>query len=139
MDFRLPLPNQSVDRIALGSVLTHIFEDEIVHYMCEMRRVLKPDGLAYVTFFLYTDEAVAASRRDNLTPYNLRFEHAYGDGCYVNDARYPTGAVAYTQEAMDRMIAKSGLKLARPFLRGMWSGIYPNAEDGQDVALLRAG
>lgn len=137
-EFRLPMPDNSVDRIALGSVLTHIFEDEVVHYMREMARILKPDGLVYATFFLYRPEVVAKSRAESLTPYNLRFEHAYGDGCYVNDATYPTGGVAYTDEAMQRMIGNSGLRLVRPYLKGGWSGYYPaeEVEDGQDVAIL---
>ena len=136
MDFQIPLPDRSVDRVAAGSVLTHIFEDEITYYMKEIARTLRPGGLAYLTFFLYTEEAVAASRRDNLTPYNLRFEHPYGPGCYINDLAYPTGAVAYTAEAMQRMIDGSGLKLARPYLKGLWSGLYPDGDDGQDVAVL---
>lgn len=137
MDFRIPLPDRSVDRVTAGSVLTHIFRDEVTHYMKEIARVLKPEGLAYLTFFLYTEEAVAASRRNNLTPYNLRFEHAYGPGCYINDPAYPTGAVAYTPEAMQAMIDESGLKLARPYLKGLWSGLYADGDDGQDVAVLR--
>lgn len=139
MDFRLPMADRSVDRIALGSVFTHIFEDEVVYYMREMARVLKPDGLVFATFFLYTDEIIAKSRAKSLTPYNLRFEYPYGEGCYVNDATYPTGGVAYTDEAMTRMIAKSGLRLDRPYLKGSWSGFYPPEEtdDGQDVAILR--
>jgi len=138
LDYKLPAPDRSVDRVALGSVLTHIFEDEAVHYMKEIARVLKPNGLAYVTFFLYSEEIVAASRTNNATPYNLRFEYPYGDGCFVNDATYPTGGVAYTEEAMQRMISHSGLRLARPYLKGYWSGFYPKAEtdDGQDVAIL---
>jgi glycosyltransferase involved in cell wall biosynthesis/SAM-dependent methyltransferase len=138
-DFTFPIAARSVDRIALGSVFTHIFSSEIAHYLREIARVLKPDGLAYATFFLYDEKVVMASRNNNVTPYNLRFEHAYGDGCYINDPQFPTGAVAYTDEAMKRMISESGLRLARPYLKGLWSGFYSasEADDGQDVALLR--
>ena len=136
MDFKLPVADGSIDRIALGSVFTHLFEEEIVHYMREIRRVLKPDGLAYATFFLYSDETVAASRKNNLTGFNLRFEHTYGDGCFVNDLSYPTGAVAYTDEAMRRMINRAGLYLDRPYLKGWWSGVHAVPDDGQEVAIL---
>src|SRR5262249_17511878 len=71
VDFSLPAPDSSIDRVALGSVFTHLFEEEIIHYMKEIRRVLKPDGLAYATFFLYSDETIAASRKNNLTDFNL--------------------------------------------------------------------
>jgi len=136
-DFSLPAADRSVDRIVLGSIFTHLFEDEVVHYMREIARVLKPSGLAYATFFLYSDETIAAARRTDRTPFKLRFEHPYGDSCYVNDAQYPTGAVAYTDAAMRRMIGQAGLTLDRPYLKGWWSGAYEAADDGQEVAILR--
>ncbi len=136
MDFRLPVADGSVDRICAGSVFTHLFEDEIVHYMKEIRRVLKPGGLAYTSLFLYSPETIAASRKNNVTHNNLMFEHPYGDGCYINDADYPTGAVAFTDESFQRMIRKAGVKLARPYLRGAWSGLHAEPDDGQEVAIL---
>src|SRR5262249_50089220 len=136
LDFVLPTEDRSVDRVVLGSIFTHLFEDEVVHYMKEMARVLKPGGLAYATFFLYSPETLAAARRTDRTPFKLRFDHAHGDGCYVNDAKYPTGAVAYTDAAMRRMIERAGLALDRPYLKGWWSGAYEQADDGQDVAIL---
>lgn len=137
-DFRFPVEDHSVDRIAVGSVFTHLFEDEVVHYMKEIKRALKPNGLAYATFFLYAEDAIAASRQKSATSFNLRFEHSYGDGCFVNDPTYKTGAVAYTQEAILRMINKSELKLSKPLIRGYWSGLFTNSDDGQDVAILGA-
>jgi SAM-dependent methyltransferase len=137
MDFPLPAADRSIDRVALQSVLTHIFEDEVVHYLSEIARVLKPGGLAYVTFLLYSPEIVAASRKNRLTRYGLTFEHKYADGCYVDNAQFPTGGVAYTEEAMHRMIDRAGLKLVRPFLKGKWSGYHAQPDDdGQDVAIL---
>lgn len=136
LDFHLPVQNNTIDRIALGSVFTHLFEDEVVHYLHEIKRALKPDGLAYATFFLYEDVAISASRKKSCTPFNLRFEHPNGEGCYVNDPVYKTGAVAYTKEAILRMIDKAGLKLAKPMIRGSWSGLFPDSDDGQDVAIL---
>ncbi len=47
LDFTLPVPDRSVDRVALASVFTHLFENEIVHYLKEIARILKPDGLPY--------------------------------------------------------------------------------------------
>lgn len=135
-DFALPVPDRSVDRIALGSVFTHLFEDDIVHYMKEIKRILKPEGLVYATFFVYTEKDVAASRAKSNTPYNLRFEHAHTPGCFVNDATYKTGAVSYTQETIERMISQAGLKLSRPLIRGYWSGLFTESTDGQDVAIL---
>jgi SAM-dependent methyltransferase len=136
MDFRLPAEDGSVDRIFLGSVFTHLFEEEITHYMKEIRRVLRPDGLAYATFFLYSPEIIEAARRTKRSPNGLTFEYSYGDGCYISDASYPTGSVAFTDEAIQRMIKNASLKLARPYLPGWWSGFFEEAADGQEVAIL---
>jgi SAM-dependent methyltransferase len=137
LDYRLPAADRSIDRVGLQSLLTHIFEDEVVHYLSEIARVLKPDGLAYVTFLLYSEDIVAASRINDATPYGLRFEYRYADGCYINNVRYPTGGVSYTDEAMQRMIRRSGLRLTRPYLKGYWSGYHADPDDdGQDVAIL---
>jgi SAM-dependent methyltransferase len=137
MECRLPVPDGSVDRIALASVFTHLLEDEVVHYMREFRRVLKPGGLVYASFFLYTPEALQAAVTSGNTSWKATFACAHGDGVYANDLTYPRAAVAYTDAAMQRMMAKAGLKLARPYLKGWWSGLHGDqAEDGQDAAIL---
>ena len=137
MDYRLPAADGSVDRIALASVFTHLLEDEVAHYMREFRRVLKPGGLVYASFFLYTPEALLAAVNSGNTAWKATFECALGDGVYGNDPLYPRGAVAYTDAAMQRMLGKAGLKLVRPYLKGWWSGLHGDqAEDGQDAAIL---
>jgi ubiquinone/menaquinone biosynthesis C-methylase UbiE len=135
-DFALPAEDHSVDRMSIGSVFTHLFEEEIIHYLKEIKRVLKSGGMAYATFFLYSDDAVMASRANSITPFKLRFEHPNGNGCFVNDPFYKTGAVAYTEESILRMIKKAGLELAYPLIRGGWSGLFEGCDDGQDVAIL---
>jgi ubiquinone/menaquinone biosynthesis C-methylase UbiE len=136
MDFELPVKDRSVDRIVLASVFTHLLEEEVVHYLHEFRRVLKTSGLAYATFFLYSEEAVASARRTRKTPWEAKFEHPYGDGVYGNDSVYPRAAVAFTDEAMRRMIGRAGLRLVRPYLTGWWSGLHDDSVDGQDAAIL---
>jgi SAM-dependent methyltransferase len=136
LDFQLPAPDRSIDRVFLGSVFTHLFETEITHYMKEICRVLRPGGVAYATFFLYTQEIVEAARRTLRTPFGLTFEHAYGDGCFISNPSYPTGAVAFTSDATDRMMKNAHVKLVQPLLPGGWSGYFEEWADGQEVALL---
>jgi SAM-dependent methyltransferase len=134
---RLPADDDTVDRIVLASVFTHLLEDEVIHYMQEFRRVLKPAGRVYASFFLYSPEAVEAAKIHGNTLWKATFEHQYGDGVYGNDPVYPRGAVAYTDAAMQRMLNNAGLRLMRPYLKGWWSGLHGDqAEDGQDVAIL---
>lgn len=55
-DIRIPLKDNSVDRIFLFSVFTHMMRPEIEHFLREFRRMLKSDGLIYATTFVYNDE-----------------------------------------------------------------------------------
>jgi SAM-dependent methyltransferase len=135
-DFELPVEDKSVDRILLASVFTHLFPDEVVHYMRQFRRVLKPSGLVYATFFLYSEAAIAAAQTKGNTSWKATFAHPCGDGAYSNDPVYPRGAIAFTDEAMRRMIGEAGLRLMKPYLRGWWSGLHEECDDGQDVAIL---
>ncbi|TDN67206.1 methyltransferase family protein [Paraburkholderia sp. BL10I2N1] len=135
-DITLPAENNSIDRIILFSVFTHMFQADIEHYLGEFRRVLKPDGMVYATTFIFNDEILHSARATNLTPFDLRFEYEATPGCRINDPVHPLGAVAYTKETWDVMSRRSGLRYAKPFLKGAWSGFYPDPQDGQDVVIL---
>lgn len=132
-DVRLPLPNQSTDRILLQSVFTHMFEHDILHYLKEFRRLLKPDGMVCTSFFIYDDETL---KRAATSPLGLTFLHPHGEGCRINDPKHPEGAVAYTLPVLERLFAAADLELARPIGRGFWSGLQ-GLSDGQDMVVLR--
>src|SRR5687768_3197038 len=102
--YRFPIPDGSVDRIVLASVFTHMLAHEVLHYMREFRRVLKPNGLVYASFFLYSVEALAAAEVRGNTSWKATFAHELADGVYGNDPVYPRGAVAYTDETMRTLI-----------------------------------
>ena len=132
----LPVPDARVDRVIMQSVFTHMLRADVAHYLGEIRRVMKPGALAYLTVFLFHDALLARAQETNLTVFNLRFEHEVEPGCRINDLAHPTGAVAYTNDLMDKLIAEAGLRHARPPLLGSWSGYYPEPQDGQDVLIL---
>ncbi len=137
-DFRLPLADASVDRIGLESVFTHLLRDEVLHYMKEFARVLKPDGLVHASFFLYSREALLAAESLGSTAWKATFSLPHGDGVYSNDPAYPRGAVAYTDAAMREMMREAGLTTDRPYIKGAWSGLWgEQAEEGQDAVILR--
>ena len=136
LEFKLPVPEGSVDRIFLSSVFTHLFEEEVLHYMREFARVLKPDGQVYATFFLHSPEALEAAKSQGTTAWKARFDIPLSPGVYANDPAFPRGAVAITNATMRRLIDEAGLRLIRPYLKGSWSGLHAEADDGQDVAIL---
>lgn len=138
MDFSLPVPDASMDRILLSSVFTHLLEDEIMHYLRKFHRVLAPGGLNYASLFHLIPEALEAARTKHNTSWLPKFDLPLGDGVFANNADFPRGAAGFTDTAARRMIATSGLELDRPFLKGWWSGLHgEDADDGQDVMMLR--
>src|ERR1700728_206772 len=130
---RFPIEDGSVDLIILQSVFTHMFEDDIVHYLSELRRVLRPNGSVFASFFILDHESLAltATRGDALT-----FQHRWGSGCRISDGQNPEEAVGYTPKALDRMLRRSGMQLDQPLHHGWWSG-RQDALDGQDIAILK--
>lgn len=139
MDFSIPADDRTVDRIFLYSLFTHLLEDEVLHYLREFRRILKPDGLVFASFFLYPGKPIDLL---NLAPQvcqnYLSFAKHYGNGVYGSGVSN-RGSVAYTDEAMRRMFDNAGLHLVRPYLKGQWSGEHGSASESfQDVAILRA-
>ena len=130
-DCTLPVNDGSVDRIILWSVFTHMFAADIAHYLQEFGRVLKPDGLVYATCFVVDDDIIDTARRTNLTIYGLTFEHLYEQGCFVQDAERPAGAVAYTEEALYKIVRAGGTRtratdhtrrMVRSFQIALWAG-----------------
>ena len=131
-DVRLPATDNSVDKIFMWSVFTHMSEETIKHYLGEFKRILKDDGLAFASCFIVNDKVREAASLVNLTPYDLKFEHLYGDGCYINNLDYPMGAVAFTESKVDQMLESSGMVRKSEFFRGAWSGFWEDPSDGQD-------
>jgi lipopolysaccharide biosynthesis protein/GT2 family glycosyltransferase len=132
----IPLQSNTADLIIAQSVFTHLLRADILHYMKEFRRLLKPGGLAFATLFIVNDHILASARATNLTQWNLTFDHEIDSGCRINNPLQVNETVAYTTEALDQMIKETGLKLARPLLKGRWSGYFSKPEFGQDVAIL---
>ncbi len=55
-----PHPDSSFDLILLTSVMTHLLEQDMQHYLAEVSRMLAPGGVAYASFFLYASLDLAA-------------------------------------------------------------------------------
>jgi SAM-dependent methyltransferase len=136
-NINIPLSNNSVDLIILWSVVTHLFEKDIIHYFKEFNRVLKPNGIVMATCFLVDDKILEIIKTVNLTPFDLRFEHSYGRGCFINNKEVPAGAVAFTRDKILHMLDKADLELDRPICTGSWWGNLKGNGFGQDVLFLR--
>lgn len=137
-DIKLPTGNDSIDRVILQSVFTHMFEVDIVHYLKEFNRVLRPGGKVFASFFIFDDKTLHLAQKNKFKSHKvtLTFEYPHGDGCRINDENYPEGAVAYTREVLDRMLQKSSLALDQPIHLGHWCG-REGTPDGQDIVIMK--
>jgi SAM-dependent methyltransferase len=129
----LPVADGSIDRIVLQSVFTHMFEPDITHFLREFRRVLRAEGRVFASFFVLEPESVRLAQE---TPDVLKFAHARGNGCRINDLASPEAAVAYTPAALRRMVRRARFTLDQPVHLGSWCG-RQGVEDGQDIAILK--
>lgn len=133
---RLPVVDQIIDRVILQSVFTHMLPAELEHYLSELKRVMRPEALAFITVFIYDDAVLASTRHKDRLIYGFQFAHEVVAGCRVNSLEFPTGSVAYTEAFLSAAISRNGLRHARQHLKGAWSGHHTDAEYGQDVLIL---
>lgn len=82
---RVPVEDGSVDTVLLASVFTHIGSyDDCLHYMSEVRRVLKAGGRLYVTWF--TSPPNDVSTLTERTAFTMDQVHAALEGFTVTDS-----------------------------------------------------
>jgi len=116
------------DFVILISVLTHLDWTETRHYLSEVRRLLAPGGLAFVTFYLHSPRlrSTRGPRFDALFPFR------------AGRARFNVGAHAFSHEERGVLeaCAKAGLSLSRPIIYGDWTAASPGPWPPQDALVL---
>lgn len=112
-DYVFPFEDESFDLIILASVFTHLLAEDTFNYLKEIRRLLKPGGLCFSTWYLLGhDVEVDYLRRK------------------VREAQ-----VGYGFRYCAEMLERCGLTLAGEPVLGWWRG--DKGPMGQDLLLLR--
>lgn len=120
--YRFPVADGAVDLLLAKSVFTHLLAAEVTHYLDEIRRVLSPNGRAFVTYFLFADLDASVPAfpfpRTPREPVRWRVD------------RRPHAAVAYWKDDAIRRIAEAGLRV-ETFVPGFWPGnaLLPAGQD----------
>jgi SAM-dependent methyltransferase len=115
----------------LFSVCTHLYREEIERYLLEIRRVLRPGGVAVTTWLLFD-----AARLPRVTSSAARYPmvHELDAVTRYADERDPLRAIAYDEGAVREMARVARLEIVA-IERGTWAG-----EPGrvfQDLVVLR--
>jgi SAM-dependent methyltransferase len=117
-EFTFPYPDGSFDLVFLTSVFTHMLPEDVEHYLGEIRRVLKPGGRCFITYFLLDNEVYDLIERGKSA-----FNFQYGDGVYRHDdVNVAESAIAYEEGYVRDLYTKIGLQITGPVYRGSWCG-----------------
>jgi len=102
-----PVDDSSVTLLIAWSVFTHLVQEQAEHYLDEVARVLRPDGVMIATWFLF-EKAYFPMMQD--------FQQAL----YINETD-PTNAVIFDADWLLASLESRGLRIRaveRPEIRG---------------------
>jgi SAM-dependent methyltransferase len=108
-EFRFPYPDESFDFAFAHSVFTHLVPDAAENYLREIRRVLRPGGISYMTWTLFNDDPAAYTHPTTKT------WHRDPSGTFgVRDPAVPEAAIRYSETFVRQAYASSQLSIAEP-------------------------
>jgi SAM-dependent methyltransferase len=134
-DFRFPYDDASFDFAFLTSVFTHLLPADLHHYLAELGRVLRPEGILLTTYFLIDEQSLAAVRngRAELAFVHRRTDPLVGEYRTIS-AEEPEQAVGYPADAVAELHEEAGLPIVE-----QWPGGWPGRAGTtlQDVTVSR--
>lgn len=133
-NFKFPYKDNSFNKIFLFSVFTHMSVQEIAHYLCEIKRVLKPGGLCLSTYFIYTSQNEEMIACDN----DFSFPVKRANYRLMNN-EVKSANIALKDELLDELIIKSKLEKIKT-IEGYWkkSTVKNYFNYFQDIIILKS-
>lgn len=126
-----PTRSAATDLCALFSVFTHLYRADIERYLDEIRRVLRPGGIAVTTWFLLDPARIPrAAAPDAMYP----MVHVLDATTRYADATDPLRAIAYDETVVLAMAAAARLEVVT-IARGTWA--REPGRSVQDIVVLR--
>jgi SAM-dependent methyltransferase len=116
-EYVFPFGDGEFDFVILSSVFTHMFSADVLHYISETSRLLKPGGGGLVSFFLLNreSEALIEGRKSTV---NLVFETE--DGSRADNADRLETAVGHQEAFVMEAFQRRGLTMEVNY--GSWCG-----------------
>ena len=126
----LPVGDNSVDFIAMISIVTHLPAAEIITYCHEIARVLAPGGTCFVTSFAVDKANANGLGRDA----RCAFTPIAGGPAWSGKPTDPLAMIAYDEGWLEQRLLDAGLTSLQSH-RGRWRGI--EAPHFQDIVVAR--
>lgn len=133
-NFKFPYEDASFNKVFLFSVFTHMPVEEIGHYLCEIKRILKPGGLCLSTFFIYT------TRNEEMIANNNNFSFPVKKDEYrLMSNTVKSANIALKNDLLDKLIAKAKLEKLKT-IEGFWKlDILKHPDNNfQDIIILKS-
>ena len=114
----LPGPAWSPQLMLLFSVFTHMYPDDIGHYVEQLARLMPRGASACVTFFLLNSESqrMVTSEKAAFT-----FPYRYSETCFYYNEQDPLYAIAFDEGWVYEMLRANGLGVDH-IIYGTWCG-----------------
>ena len=130
-NFVFPAAAASMDFVIATSVFTHLYFEEVEAYLAEVRRILRPGGRLFSTFFLFEGDAPPRSPARPHVDFSVR--NARHPEQWHVEGRAPLSAVAYEAGTVADMCRRITGR-SPSIIAGRWRGRPGPAF--QDIVLL---
>ena len=127
---QFPARTGGFDFCCLFSIFTHLYKEDIQHYLHEIHRVLRPGGHVVATWFLYDEERLPKAIASNAYP----MAHRLDEVTIYTEPSDPLRAIAFDESCVRTMVENAGLEVVR-IDRGTWAG--EEGDEFQDFVVLR--
>lgn len=131
--FIFPYEENYFDTIFSFSVFTHMQIEEIQNYFKEIRKVLKDDGFAFSTFFLYDDDIEDYISSKEGFSFLVKKE-----GYRLMNENVKSGNIAIHKEKLQQMLSEENLEIVK-IIDGFWKDKKrnPKKTEYQDILVFK--
>ncbi len=130
--YHFPFDDDVFDVVFLNSVFTHMLLDDVVGYVGEIARVLRPGARCVITYFLLNDDSLMRLEDGR----SLRqFPHRWGF-YQTESANHRESAVAYDEDFIRKLYSECNLEIVEPISYGQWRG-RSDALFPQDIVVAK--
>ncbi|NHZ64074.1 class I SAM-dependent methyltransferase [Massilia genomosp. 1] len=131
-DIKLPYAEASFDCVTSFSVFTHMYEDDIRHYLRRIGPLVRPDGKWLATFFRLPDDFSLLAQHPAM---RYRLTEQISPHAFIHNPAEPLHVIAYKESFLRQVFAEEGWSVASHH-PGSWLG-DPNDGEFQDWFVLR--
>lgn len=117
-EFIFPYEEKTFDFVFATSVFTHMLPEQIRQYLMEIKRVLKPGGTSFLTWFSIDKEA-----RKNIGDHisSCDFSYEYNAHCFYSHKNCPEAEIGYQEHWIIEQLKKLGGTESSEIHHGSWS------------------